>query len=163
DSMTVYNAAGRSFYVEAYGGRPYRVERQKCLEAIDVRYHVVAAYGGTQADKLALLMRDPDDGLLARILWACPEPSPVRLGPETPRVDGSLNAVDGLRELDLQPGPPPQPIKVRLVAGALSALEAFGREMQRRQKDASGLLRSAYGKARGQALRLSLNLEFLWW
>jgi hypothetical protein len=35
--------------------------------------------------------------------------------------------------------------------------------MQARQLDATSLLRSALGKARGQALRLSLVLEFLWW
>ncbi len=35
--------------------------------------------------------------------------------------------------------------------------------MQDRQQHAGGLLRSAYGKARGLALRLSLVLELLWW
>jgi len=29
DGMAAYNPAGRGFWVEAYGGRPYRVERQK--------------------------------------------------------------------------------------------------------------------------------------
>ena len=35
--------------------------------------------------------------------------------------------------------------------------------MQQRQHVAGGLMRSAYGKARGTALRLSLVLEHLWW
>ena len=35
--------------------------------------------------------------------------------------------------------------------------------MQQRQATAGGPLRSAIGKARGQALRLALGLEFLWW
>jgi hypothetical protein len=34
--------------------------------------------------------------------------------------------------------------------------------MQARQTFAGGRMRSALGKARGQALRLSLVLEFLW-
>jgi Protein of unknown function (DUF3987) len=46
---------------------------------------------------------------------------------------------------------------------ALADLEQFGREMQAAQKEAAGLMRSAYGKARGLALRLSLLLEMLWW
>jgi hypothetical protein len=29
EGMTAYNNSGRSFWLEAYGGRPYRVERQK--------------------------------------------------------------------------------------------------------------------------------------
>ena len=55
DSMTVYNAAGRSFWVESYGGRPYRVERQKHPQPIVIPRLVVAGYGGTQPDKLAPL------------------------------------------------------------------------------------------------------------
>ena len=42
-------------------------------------------------------------------------------------------------------------------------MEAFGQDMQRRQAEAGGLLRSAYGKARGMALRLSLVLTMLRW
>src|SRR5260370_9666275 len=42
-------------------------------------------------------------------------------------------------------------------------IEALGREMQQRQARAGRLLRSAIGKARGQALRLALVLELLWW
>jgi hypothetical protein len=52
---------------------------------------------------------------------------------------------------------------VRLADEALPELEGFGRDMQRRQMTAGGLLRSALGKTRGQALRLGLLLEFLWW
>src|SRR5690349_23481223 len=36
DGMTSYNDAGRSFWVEANGGRPYRVERQKYPEPINI-------------------------------------------------------------------------------------------------------------------------------
>jgi hypothetical protein len=55
------------------------------------------------------------------------------------------------------------PIIVPLTAEAKALLEQFGREMQRQREFAGGLLRSAYGKARGQALRLALIIEHLWW
>ena len=42
-------------------------------------------------------------------------------------------------------------------------MREFGREMQMRRALAGGLLRSAFGKARGSALRISLTLEWLWW
>src|SRR5258707_4124806 len=64
--MSAYNPAGRGFWIEAYGGRPYRVERQKHPEPIDIPRLAVAVYGTTQPEKLALLMRGPDDGLFAR-------------------------------------------------------------------------------------------------
>jgi hypothetical protein len=52
--MNNYNDAGRSFWIEAYGGRPYMVERQKLLAPIFVPRLAVAVTGGTQPDKLAV-------------------------------------------------------------------------------------------------------------
>ena len=112
--MNAYNDAGRAFWIEAYGGRSYRVERVKHPEPIVIPRLAVAAYGGTQPDKLALLMREADDGLLARILWAWPESIPFRLGSQAPGVEWAISALDRLRELDLQPGDPPSPIMVPL-------------------------------------------------
>jgi hypothetical protein len=163
DGMAAYNPASRAFWVEAYGGRPYRVERQKYPEPIDIPRLAVSVYGGTQPDRLALLMREADDGLLGRILWAWPEPIPFRLGHAAPGAQWAIGALERLRELDLQPGDPPAPIMVPLSSEARRMIEEFGREMQERQSSAGGLLRSAFGKARGTALRLSLVLELMWW
>lgn len=44
--MNVYNDAGRSFWIEAYGGRPYRVERQR-NEPLAIARLAVAVYGGS--------------------------------------------------------------------------------------------------------------------
>ncbi len=165
--MNSYNDAGRAFWIEAYGGRPYRVERQKSPLPIIVPRLAVAVSGGTQPERLAALMSDADDGLLARLLWTWPDPIPFRLGREAPGVAWATACLDRLRLLDLVPGAgpeeEPQPVMVPLVADALPLIEAFAQEMQTRQAEAGGLMRSAYGKARGQALRLSLVIEFLWW
>ena len=77
--MNAYNDAGRAFWIEAFGGRPYRVERQKHPEPIIVPRLAVSVFGGVQPDRLGPLMREADDGLLARILWAWPDPIPFRL------------------------------------------------------------------------------------
>jgi hypothetical protein len=163
DGMTQYNDAGRSFWIEAYGGRPFRVERQKHPDPIDIPRLAVGVYGNTQPDKVAVLMRGADDGMLSRFLWVWPEPIEFRLGRLPPQAQWAIGALDKLRELDLHPGPPAQPIMVPLAGDAVSLIETFGREMQKRQAEAIGLLRSALGKVRGQALRLSLILESLWW
>jgi Protein of unknown function (DUF3987) len=60
-------------------------------------------------------------------------------------------------------GDPARPVVVPLGAAALPMLEEFGRDMQARQQQAGGLMRSAYGKARGVALRLSLVIAYLRW
>jgi Protein of unknown function (DUF3987) len=161
--MTSYNDAGRAFWLEAYGGRPYRVERQKHPEPIVVPWLAVAVYGTTQPDRLAQIMREVDDGLLARILWLWPDPVEFQLGRKTPGAEWAIGALDRLRELDLQADNTPQPIMVPLSSEACEKMEGFAREMQDRKTMAGGLLRSAYGKARGQALRLALTIEFLWW
>jgi Protein of unknown function (DUF3987) len=74
--MNSYNDAGRAFWIEAYGGRPYRVERVKHPEPIVIPRLAVALYGTTQPEKIGLLMRGADDGLLARILWTWPDMIP---------------------------------------------------------------------------------------
>jgi hypothetical protein len=165
--MNQYHDAGRSFWIEAYGGRPYRVERQKHPMLIDVPRLVVAAYGSTQPEKLATMLQDADDGLFSRVLWAWPSPIPFRLGTEKPGAAWAIEALDRLRLLDLQAslaiGESPQPVIVPLVSTVVATLESFGQDMQFEQQEAGGLMRSAFGKARGLALRLSLVLEMLWW
>jgi len=166
-SMSAYNDAGRQFWLEAYGGRPYRVERQKNPEPIIVPRLAVAVYGGTQPDRLARLMREPDDGLLARFLWAWPDPVKFNLTGRTPDIEFAIRSLDRLRLLELhpaeEPGSPFRPIVVPLAKDALPQLREFGREAQKRQERTGGPMRSAWGKARGQVLRLALVLELLWW
>jgi hypothetical protein len=165
--MKNYNDSGREFWIEAFGGRFYRVERQKHPQPIDVPHLAVGVTGGTQPDKLADLLRSPDDGLLARMLWAWPESLPFRLGRANPSVMFAIDALDRLRLLEMEPasdaGASARPTNVPLAITASTMVETFGREMQMRQQSADGLMRSAYGKARGVALRLSLVIECLWW
>jgi hypothetical protein len=167
--MSTYNDAGRQFWLEAYGGRFYRVERQKHPEPIDVPRLAVAVYGGTQPDRLARLLRDPDDGLLARFLWSWPTPVPFDIAERAPDIEFAIRSLDRLRMLELfTPGlmdteEKPRPVLVPLDAEALTAIKRFGGAAQIEQEAAAGLMRSAWGKARGHVLRLALVLEFLWW
>jgi hypothetical protein len=161
--MNAYNPAGRAFWIEAYGGRPYRIERRShSAEPIEIDRLVVAVYGGTQPERLSVLAEDADDGLFSRVLWAWPDATRFRLGKETPNAAWAIECLDKLRELDLTPGAPPQPILMPLTDEARQAMEEFGQEMEEAQKGSGGLLRSAYGKARGAALRLSCVIEWLW-
>jgi hypothetical protein len=162
--MNSYNAAGRAFWIEAYGGRPYRVERRKhSTSPIEIARLAVAVSGGTQPERLEKLVDGADDGLLARIQWVWPEPVPFELRRQTPNIDWAIAALDRLRELDLCLDDPPGPILMSLTAEGQKLMQEFGLDMQERRAYSGGLLRSAYGKARGTALRLSLVLEWLWW
>jgi hypothetical protein len=161
-SMNQYHAAGRQFWIESYGGRFYRVERRAHSAApIEVRHLSIAATGGAQPEKLAdLIAGSPDDGLLSRVQWGWPDPIEFKLGREPPGVNLAIERLDLLRQLEMKDG---APIYVPLTERGQQLIEQFGREIQARQRDVGGYLRSAYGKARGTALRLSLVLEELWW
>jgi hypothetical protein len=159
--MNSYNDAGRAFWIEAYGGRPYSVDRKSRPDPILIPRLVVAVIGNIQPSRLTELLREADDGLLSRILWGWPNPVPFRLPQAAPDATWVINALDRLRMLEPQQNG--QPIFVPLADNARPLMERFANQMQAKKGTAGGLLRSAYGKARGQALRLSLNLEMLWW
>jgi Protein of unknown function (DUF3987) len=161
--MNAHNGGGRAFWIEAYGGRPYRVERKTDPAPIVIPRLAVAVYGGTQPDKLANLIREADDGLLGRFMLVWPDPVRFHLSHQPPRTKWAIRALDRLRELDLNPTDPPAAILVPLAAEGRTLIENFARDMQWRQRSASGLFCSTLGKARGQALRLALVLEMLWW
>jgi hypothetical protein len=161
--MDAYNPASRAFWIESYGGRPYKIERRShSREPIQIPRLAVALYGGTQPERLSEFTAGVNDGLFSRILWAWPDAIPFRLGEEAPGVAWAIEALDRLRELDLAPGDPPSPIFMPLTPDAQQLMVKFAQEMAASLKESGGLLRSAYGKARGAALRLSLVLEWLW-
>jgi hypothetical protein len=163
--MNSYNDAARQFWLEAYGGRPYRVARVKHPKPILVPRLVVGWHGGIQPARLAQVMREADDGLLARFVWFWPEPIDFDFGTGTPDIEHAIAAFDRLRILEMTklPDGTLEPVFIPLDSRARELMKAFGREMQQRKKAAGGLLVSTLGKARGLALRLSLNLEYLWW
>ena len=160
-----YNCAGRAFWLEAYGGRPTRVDRVSHPEPISVPRLIVGWHGGIQPSRLAEVMRGPDDGLLSRWCWFWPDPIPFRLTTTAPNLDFANGAFTrlGLLTLRQEEGRVAEPLRVPLVAAALSSLESFAQEMHERQQEAGGLMNSAFGKARGLAVRLSLVIEYLWW
>lgn len=162
--MNTYNDGARAFWIEAYGGRPYRVHRVKLNTPIAVPHLAVSWWGGTQPGKLAELMRGADDGLLARFCWVWPEPVPFDLPRAAPDLPFAAAAFDKLRLLEMRDTEAgPAPLAVPLAEDARADLLDFARDMQERQSWAGGLMNSALGKARGLALRLSLVLEYLWW
>ena len=165
--MSSYHGAARPFYIEAYGGRSYRVERKMSPEPIIIPRLAISVLGTTQPSALAKLFNDADDGFLSRFIWMWPDEVVFRRGTTNPNKDWAIGALDKLRQLTLIPDPQNNdemaPVMVPFTDGAAAILEAFGREMQVGREEAGGLAASTYGKARGLALRLALNLEFLWW
>ena len=69
--------ADRAFWLEAYGGRSFTVERMG-RTPLTIERLTIGALGGIQPDKLnELLVRASDDGLVARFMPTWPAPAPV--------------------------------------------------------------------------------------
>jgi hypothetical protein len=163
--MTVYNESGRHFWTESYNGGRHIVARVKYDDPIIIEHLTCALCGGVQPELLADWFKGkPDDGFASRWWWLWPEPLDFDLPQVVCDISFALAAFDRLRELEMFPlASQLEPLPVPLVTTAAPALRTFARQMQAEQRKTAGLLRSAYGKARGQALRLALVLEFMWW
>ena len=167
ESFNRYSGGGdRPFWIEAYGGRPYVVDRQKNDEPVRVPFLSISLVGGIQPDKLVrLLMQGDDDGLASRILMVWPDPVLPRRPTLSPDNFTALNAIrrlDNMRMGSDEDGNP-IPIIVRLEEAAAEMLDSWRRENAEQQTSTSGLYLSHLGKMPGMVLRLSLILEFMKW
>lgn len=160
-----YGGAGgdRAFWIEAFGARPYVIDRVKNGGSpITIHRLAIAILGAIQPDKLAATMlRDGDDGLASRFLWTWPDPLP----PTRPtRIADQRMLVDALRRLrNLRPADDGSPVALMLSDGAADLFHAWRHDHARESAAATGMVASAAGKAPGQVLRLAVVLELLLW
>lgn len=166
-SMTRYSGGGsdRPFWLEAYGGRGYSVERMG-RNPVYIDRLTVGVLGGIQPDKLkTLLFKSDDDGLLARFLPVWPEPAPIRRpvsGGDEPFLQAALDRLLSL-EMPADDNGDKRPWFVHFDDPARALLDDFRVAARGWETDAEGLLTSFAGKLPGLAVRLSLILAFLDW
>lgn len=157
------SGADRAFWIEAYGGRQFTIDRVKHPLPIIIPRLAIGVLGGVQPDRLADLLHSPDDGLQARFLWSWPNKVPPRRPRQSCDTEAALEAFRRLAELPLPLGDDdrPRPFLCPLTDSAAELFDDWRREHSGVQ--VSGALASAYGKAPGHLLRLALVLEHLWW
>lgn len=166
-SMDRYSGGGdRPFWLEAYGGRSYAVDRKNSPEPILIDHLSVAILGGTQPDKLArLLVKSDDDGLLARFLTIFPDP--VHLSRPDRQIDSAKlqTAFERLRSLqpDIADDGNKVPIVMPFTELAAQALHEFRGECRKWEAEAIGLLKGHIGKMPGLVVRVACVLAYLDW
>lgn len=164
-SMDRYNGGGdRPFWLEAYGGRSFTVDRKSSPEPLIVDNLSIAILGGTQPDKLdSLLLHGDDDGLLARFLTVYPEQ--VSLSRPTKTLDSGVAqaAMERLRALEpsIDAQGEKSPIYLCFEPLAQDALQAFRQKCREWEQGASGLMKSHIGKLPGMAVRVATVLALL--
>jgi len=163
--MDRYNGGGdRPFWLEAYGGRSYTVDRKSSSEPVIVDHLSVSVLGGTQPDKLdSLLVKTDDDGLLARFLIVYP--TTVPLSRPTVRLD-EVRLVEGLKRLRaLQPARDEaghqSPILTHFSDPAADVLQDFRQQCRDWEVDAEGIFKGHIGKLPGLAVRVACVLAHL--
>ncbi|MBB4153256.1 hypothetical protein GGQ80_001144 [Sphingomonas jinjuensis] len=166
-SFERYSPGGREFWLEAYGGRPHVIDRKNMGgKSLTIPFNGVSVLGGIQPEKMAdCLLQTADDGLVARFLWAWPDPVPYRRPravadrSRLERVYRRLASIQTARDF----GGRDIAVVLPLAPQAADIFENWIGENQQRTRDASGLYKGFLGKLRGTALRMALVVEYLAW
>ncbi len=165
--MDRYNGGGdRPFWLEAYGGRAYTIDRKNSPEPITVDHLSVSIVGGTQPDRLAeLLVKCTDDGLLSRFMVVFPDPVPLtRPSGELDdlRLQQAISSLRGLTPATDEDGNR-RPFFIHFTEDAANTLHDFRRQCREWEADATGLFKSHIGKMPGLVVRLANVLAHLDW
>lgn len=167
EGMQRYSGGGsdRPFWLEAFGGRGFTVERMG-REPLTIDRLSIGVLGGIQPDRLkSLLFKSDDDGLLARFLPIWPEPAPLRR-PQAWADEALMEAALGrLLTLDLVPDEAgePRPWFVAFTDDARALMDDFRAVVRGWEAGAEGLMLSFVGKLPGLTARLALVLAYLDW
>jgi hypothetical protein len=165
-SFDRYSPGGREFWLEAFGGRSFVVDRKGAAAPLIVPFNGVSVLGGIQPEKLAAcLLGGADDGLVPRFLWAWPDAipfhRPVRIA-DAPRLEQMLRRLDGL-----SPGYGPKgdrrAVTLPLSAGAADIFSLWCSDHLAGIGDAASLYKGFCGKLRGTVLRIALAAELMAW
>ena len=161
-----YAPGGREFWLEAYGGRQFSVDRKGAKDPLILPFNGVSVVGGIQPAKLAdCLLNGTDDGLVARFLWSWPDKLPFarpsRVA-EIGQLEAAYRRLEGLQWGHDAEG---QPIAITLplAPDAADLFELWQADNAEVDGNASGLLKSFYGKLDGALLRVALTAELAAW
>jgi len=168
-SMDRYSASkggDRALWLEAYGGRPYTLDRVKNGgEPFYIPSLAISVLGGIQPDRLqSCLLKGDDDGLSARFLYIYPNPAP-RQRPKHLADDRIIkqitNKLDALAP-DTDENQTPCSRILPLSAAAADMFELWWQQLLAVAPE-NGRMSGWWGKAQGLCLRIALVLEYLDW
>jgi hypothetical protein len=149
----------REFWLEAWNGNPYRVERIN-RPPVDVEHLLVGITGGFQPDKLSR-----SDGLSARFLFAWPPEAPYRpltdaVAEIEPEFENALTKLIDLAEFE------EGKLIIRYVTlarDAVATFEEFRQRVHRKKDGLDGREREWWVKSPAHVLRLAGTLAYLDW
>jgi hypothetical protein len=154
----------KEFWLEAWNGKPYNVERVN-RPPVDVQHLLVGVTGGFQPDKLVRSLDGDADGLYARVLFAWPTEAPYQSLTDTvEEVEPEFqNAVSRL--IDLAEFVEGKLIirDVGLTPDAVTTFEQFRQLVHQKKDGLDGRERDWWAKTPAHVLRLTGTLAYLDW
>ena len=164
-SFDRYAPGGRQFWLEAYGGRSFVIDRKGQDGPLTIPFTGVSVAGGIQPDKMIPLITGADDGLVARFLVSWPEPRPFsrpkRCG-DSARLEAIYRRLDELDWAENEVGDKVARI-LTLSPAAADIFDEWAKGNETGIDDAGSLFKNFCGKLKGVVLRLSLVVELLKW
>ena len=158
------NGSDREFWLEAWNGKSFVVERMG-RPAVLLENLLVGITGGLQPDKVARSFERDADGMYARICFAWPqEPSYQPLTNNIAEIEpDTVNALCRLIDLDTGDAGTFPARNVPLSNAALAAFERFRQLLHESKSALDGREREWSAKGPSQVLRLAGTLSFLDW
>ena len=154
----------KEFWLEAWNGKPYNVERVN-RTPVDVQHLLVGVTGWFQPDKLVRSFDGDADGLYARFLFAWPTEAPYQpLTDTVEEVEPEFqNAVSRL--IDLAEFAEGKLVirDVGLTPDAVTTFEQFRRLVHQKKDGLDGREREWWVKTPAHVLRLAGTLAYLDW
>ena len=168
-SMDRYSASkggDRVLWLEAYGGRPYTLDRVKNGgEPFYIPSLAISVLGGIQPDRLqSCLLKGDDDGLSARFLYIYPNPAP-RQRPKHLADDRIIKQITSKLDAlapDMDENQTPCSRNLPLSTAAADLFELWWQQLLAVAPE-NGRMSGWWGKAQGLCLRIALVLEYLDW
>ncbi len=158
------NGSDREFWLEAWNGKPYRVERVGNT-AVDLDHLLVGIVGGFQPDKVSRAFDGDNDGFYARFCFAWPDEPPYRpLSQEIEAVTPELvNALSRLIRLSEPTEDVFVPRDLPLTRDASDTFEQFRERLHGQKVGLDGREREWWSKGATQVLRLAGTIALLEW
>lgn len=164
ESFDRYNSGGRPFWLEAFEGKPFSVNR-KGDGSFDLPFLGISVLGSIQPDRLSELLSGANDGLVPRIVWAWPE----KRRPRRPKGQVDTDALQRAYErLEVLPWGKDQFGEncgkvLKFSDAAADVFESWDADNSESEKEGGSLYETFAGKMSGAVVRLALVSELMAW
>ena len=151
------HGADRQFYLTAWGGNPYTVDRKTNKQEITLLRPFIGVIGSIQPDIVPQLYdRKRDDGFIQRILFAWPDPIPIRMTDteiSSEVKDTYAGLISQLLALEMNDG---CPVLLQLDRDAFKRFRQWHDSQMAELGDESPLFDGFLSKLKGYCARLAL-------